>query len=109
MSTAYRWIEKRLKPQPIRALAGHPLRLIASDFSESLNDKDAVSWKVARQTYRGPILEWTPRSPGVYTIILQVPESRSRTLEVVVGLKPQDLVDLREQLDYYFCLIARHG
>jgi hypothetical protein len=109
MSTRYSWMKKRSKQQPIRVLAGHPLELHAVKYFEELSDEQEVSWTVARQTYRGPVLEWTPRSPGIYNIILQVAGSRSWTLQVLVGLRPQDLVDLRDHLDYYFCLVARHG
>src|SRR5262249_6949424 len=57
----------------------------------------------------GPVLEWTPASPGPYRGQIEIDRHPVYPCAFRIGLRPQDLVDRRERFNFFFCLVVRTG
>ncbi len=68
-----------------------------------------IVWNVAGKRRCGAIFEWTTASPGPYLAHIEVNGHRVQTVPITVGIRPHDIVERRESLDFFFCLIVRKG
>jgi hypothetical protein len=102
------WIARRAPVGPSVALAGRSGELRLERLFPDLDGRHGVRWTVAGQTLTGPAPRWTPRAPGIFTIVATAGGQR-RTGGLLVGIAPSDLVKRNQELDYCFCLIARRG
>ena len=103
------WLTKASQAkQALRAVAGDAFVLKAADLIPYEGEDRAIEWTVAGKMLRGPVLKWTPRSPGFYRVELRVGRRRVRRI-VTVGLRPADLVTRPQDFDSYFCFIVPNG
>ena len=100
------WLAKVAKRQHVlRAVAGELFELKATDLIPHESDDRSPEWRIAGTTLRGAALKWTPRSPGVYGLELRAARRVLRR-QVIVGLRPSDIVKRAKDLDSYFCFIV---
>jgi hypothetical protein len=99
---------RRWRGEELAAVAGHPFEVDAARLLPRVRKGDVVRWRVDGETQEGPAFRWTPPSPGFFRLTASA-GSRSAYRRVTVGLCPSDLVDRREQLEYFFSLVVRSG
>jgi hypothetical protein len=92
---------------PIRGLAGH---LVTADARKLAGlghiDDRRIGWRVAGRLRPGPVLEWTPASPGRFVAHVEAEGRRLGGVEIRVGLRPADLVERREAFNFFLGLCS---